>query len=69
VAACNPHNGDCLNCHTDDALLLPGLVQLEIIPPTTRGTLWRLAPRPTRGRQTWCVGWAPWPVRHGASHV
>ena len=36
VAACNPHNGDCLNRHTDDALFLPGLVQLEIIPPTPR---------------------------------
>ena len=56
VAACNPHNGHCLNRHTDDALLLPGLVQLEIIPPTARGTLWRLSPRPTLGRHPWCVG-------------
>jgi hypothetical protein len=56
VAACNPHNGDCLKRQTDDALLLPGLVQLEISPPTTRGTLWRLPPRPTLGRHPWCVG-------------
>ena len=59
VAACNPPNGHCLNRHTDDALLLPGLVQLEIIPPTTRGTLWRLPPRPTMARQQPGVGWAP----------
>jgi hypothetical protein len=56
VAAGNPHNGDCLNRHTDDALLLPGFVQLEIIPPTTRGTLWRLSPRPTLGRRPGWVG-------------
>ena len=59
VAAGNPHNGDCLNRHTDDALLLPGLVQLEISPPTTRGTLWRLSPRPTLDRHPWYAGWAP----------
>ena len=47
VAACNPHSGDCLNRRTDDALLLPGLVQLEIIPPTTPRDFVRLSPRPT----------------------
>ena len=56
VAAGNPHNGDCLKRHTDDALLLPGFVQLEISPPTARGTLWRLPPRPTLGRHPWCTG-------------
>ena len=29
VAACNPHNGDSLNRHTDDALLLPALFNLD----------------------------------------
>jgi hypothetical protein len=29
---------------------------LEITPPTTRGTLWRLPPRPTGSRQQPCVG-------------
>jgi len=56
VVACNLHNGNRLNRHTDDALLLPGLVQLEIIPRTTRGTLWRLPPRPPLGRHPGCVG-------------
>ncbi len=56
VAACNPHNGHCLNRHIDDALILPGLVQLEISPPTTRRTLWQLSPRTTLGRHPWCVG-------------
>ena len=27
------HGSNCLNRHTDDVLQLPGLVQLEIIPP------------------------------------
>ena len=31
------HASNCLNRHTDDALRLPGLVQLEIIPPTAAG--------------------------------
>ena len=56
VAAGNPHNGDCLNRRTDDTLLLPGLVQLEIIPPTTHGPVWRLPPRPTLGRRPGCAG-------------
>jgi hypothetical protein len=46
------HASNCLNRYSDDARRLPGLVQLEIIPPTTRGTLWRLPPRPTSSRRT-----------------
>ena len=37
--------------------VLSGSVELQIIPPTTRGTLWRLPPRPSSSRQRWCAGW------------
>ena len=53
VAACTPHAGNCLNRHTDDALRLPGLVQLEI--PAALAAVAAFAST-NLGRHPWCAG-------------